>query len=61
MASDISVYNFNNYTYKIENVKEYEYPFERLKAVEEQYKDDGKDKEGETKEEKLEEIKEDQE
>jgi hypothetical protein len=38
MATDISAYNVQSYIYKLENLKRFEYPFERLKLVEKQYK-----------------------
>lgn len=38
MASDICGYNVQGYIYKLETLKDYEFPFERLRMVEEQYK-----------------------
>ena len=64
MAIDVSVYNVQGYIHKIETLEKYEYPFERLKRIENQYKEDPEKKEEEKKEEeekKLEEIKEEKE
>lgn len=37
MAFDISAYNVQGYIHKMENLQQYEFPFERLRRVEEQY------------------------
>ena len=37
MAFDISAYNVQGYIHKLENLQQYEFPFERLRRVEEQY------------------------
>ncbi len=44
MACDISSYNVQNFIHKIEKLDKYEFPFERLKHVEEQYKPDEEEK-----------------
>lgn len=76
MACDISAYNVQGYIHKLETLREYEFPFERLRRVEESYggkqktvkNKDGKDvrvdneeEEEEEEEEKLEAIKEEEE
>lgn len=38
MACDISAYNVQGYIHKLETLRPYEFPFERLKRVEESYK-----------------------
>ena len=38
MACDISAYNVQGYIHKLETLKDYEFPFERLRRVEEQYR-----------------------
>lgn len=38
IAQDISQYNISGYIHKLETLREYEFPFERLRRVEEQYK-----------------------
>jgi Domain of unknown function (DUF4471) len=35
MAFDISAYNVQGYIHKLENLQQYEFPFERLRRVEE--------------------------
>jgi hypothetical protein len=35
MASDISSYNVQGFIHKLETLRDYEFPFERLRAVEE--------------------------
>ena len=37
MACDISGYNLQGYIHKLETLREYEFPFERLRRVEESY------------------------
>lgn len=37
MACDISAYNVQGYIHKLETLQRYEFPFERLKRVEESY------------------------
>jgi len=37
MAADVSGYNVQGYIHKLETLRRYEFPFERLKRVEEQY------------------------
>lgn len=63
MACDISAYNVQGYIHKLEKLSKYEYPFERLKHIENQYKDDGgeEEKKKDDEENKLEEIKEENE
>jgi len=39
MASDIAAYNIQGWIHKLETLKKYEYPFERLKRIQEEYKD----------------------
>mmetsp|Transcript_17179 Transcript_17179/g.16398 ORF Transcript_17179/g.16398 Transcript_17179/m.16398 type:complete len:132 (+) Transcript_17179:661-1056(+) len=55
-ASDVSEYNLQGYIYKLENLQEYTYPFERLKQIQKQYGY----KEGEE-ESKIKEVEEDEE
>ena len=53
MACDVSAYNVQGYIHKLETLKPYEFPFERLRRVEEQYKGKKKkvkDENGEEKE-----------
>lgn len=65
MAGDISAYNVQSFIYKIENLKKWEYPFERLKHIKKQYDEMGSDPNEEEKkqdtEQKLEAIKEENE
>lgn len=60
MASDISAYNVQQYIHKLEKLSKYEYPFERLKHIENQYKPDPEEEEKKDGDDsnKLEEIKE---
>ena len=52
---DISAYNVQGYLHRLEHMTKYEFPFERLKYVENQYKKDPEEeKEEEKKEEGLE-------
>ena len=50
MASDICEYNVQGYIHKLETMKEYEYPFERLKKIEKEY---GLDEESKKKKEEA--------
>ena len=38
MACDISAYNMQKYIHLLETLRPYEFPFERLRQVEEQYR-----------------------
>lgn len=61
-ASDVSEYNVHSYIYKLENLKDYIFAFERLKYIENQYKPDAEDKkENKDEENKIEEVKEEEE
>lgn len=57
MASDITSYNVQGYIHKLENLEEYEFPFERLRRVEEEFKDN----KGSEEEKKIEEVNEEDE
>ncbi len=61
MASDISSYNVQGWLHKLETLTTYEYPFERLKRIKEEYKDQADVPDSTATEKKLEEIKEQEE
>ena len=43
MTSDISAYTVQGYIHKLETLNRYEYPFERLKRLRDQQKEDEKE------------------
>ena len=47
MAADVSAYNVQGYIHKLETLKDYQFPFERLRMVEEQYQGKKKKKKDE--------------
>ncbi|CDW85452.1 arf-like ras superfamily gtpase [Stylonychia lemnae] len=61
MCSDICAYSIGKYMHQLEKLTKFEYPFERLKHIEDQYKEEKKEDEKEEEEKKLEDIKEEDE